>query len=115
MTKRERQTGNAEDQWSMCAARSMGRHKDDARGRARQLPAVRSAFPCLRLGVHRQIGARDHGPGASQNQNQAPTPPHPSPRPQKVGLKWGGVYGGSGPKAYWGDKVMILQGVKLTI
>ena len=48
--------------------------------------------------------------------------PHPPPRlPQnlkKVGFKWGGS-GGSGPKAHWGmcllDKIMILQGVKLTI
>ena len=31
----------------------------------------------------------------------------------------GGVWGGSGPKTHWGmrllDKIMILQGVKLTI
>ena len=46
--------------------------------------------------------------------------PHPH-LPQylkKVGFKWGGS-GGSGPKTHWGmrllDKIMILQGVKLTI
>ena len=45
----------------------------------------------------------------------------PPPLPQnlkKVGFKWGGVWG-SGPKTHWGmrllDKIMILQGVKLTI
>ena len=50
-----------------------------------------------------------------------PPPPHPPPLPQnlkKVGFKWGGL-GGSGPKTHWGmrllDKIMILQGVKLTI
>ena len=48
-------------------------------------------------------------------------PPPPPPLPQnlkKVGFKWGGS-GGSGPKTHWGmrllDKIMILQGVKLTI
>ena len=46
----------------------------------------------------------------------------PPPLPQnmkKVGFKWGGGLGGSGPKTHWGmhllDKIMILQGVKLTI
>ena len=49
------------------------------------------------------------------------TPPHPPPQKlQKVGFKWGGLgRGGSGPKTHWGmrllDKIMILQGVKLTI
>ena len=37
---------------------------------------------------------------------------------QKVGFKWGGSRG-SGPKTHWGmrllDKIMILQGAKLTI
>ena len=40
----------------------------------------------------------------------------------KTSKKWvssGGVWGGSGPKTHWGmrllDKIMILQGVKLTI
>ena len=41
----------------------------------------------------------------------------------KTSKKWvssgGGVLGGSGPKTHWGmrflDKIMILQGVKLTI
>ena len=36
-----------------------------------------------------------------------------------MGFKWGGGLGGSGPKTHWGmrllDKIMILQGVKLTI
>ena len=36
-----------------------------------------------------------------------------------MGFKWGGGPGGSGPKTHWGmrllDKIMILQGVKLTI
>ena len=48
-------------------------------------------------------------------------PPPPPPLPEnlkKVGFKWGGP-GGSGPKTHWGmrllDKIMILQGVKLTI
>ena len=35
------------------------------------------------------------------------------------GFKWGGSGGGSGPKTHWGacllNKIMILQGVKLTI
>ena len=54
-----------------------------------------------------------------------PTPPTPPPPPhlpqnlKKVGFKWGGSRGGSGPKTHWGmrllDKIMILQGVKLTI
>ena len=48
-----------------------------------------------------------------------PPPPTPTPTPPpKVGFKWGGS-GGSGPKTHWGmrllDKIMILQGVKLTI
>ena len=50
-----------------------------------------------------------------------PPPPHTPPFPQnlkKVGFKWGGL-GGSGPKINWGrcllDKIMILQGVRLTI
>ena len=50
-------------------------------------------------------------------------PPHPlTPQPpqnlKKVGFKRGGS-GGSGPKTHWGmrllDKIMNLQGVKLTI
>ena len=50
-----------------------------------------------------------------------PPSPHPPPLPQnlkKVGFKWGGLRG-SGPKTHWGmcllGKIMILQGVKLTI
>ena len=50
-----------------------------------------------------------------------PTPPHPPPS-LKTSKKWvssGGGPGGSGPKTHWGmrslDKIMILQGVKLTI
>ena len=47
-----------------------------------------------------------------------PPPPPPPSKPQKVGFKGGGL-GGSGPKTHWGmrllDKIMILQGVKLTI
>ena len=47
-----------------------------------------------------------------------PTPPHLPQNLKKVGFKWGGL-GGSGPKTHWGmrllDKIMILQGVKLTI
>ena len=49
------------------------------------------------------------------------TPPHPPPS-LKTLKKWvssGGGLGGSGPKTRWGmrilDKIMILQGVKLTI
>ena len=49
-----------------------------------------------------------------------PPPPSSAPPPLKVqtGFQvWGG--GGSGPKTHWGmrllDKIMILQGVKLTI
>ena len=51
-------------------------------------------------------------------------PPHPpTPPPSlKTSKKWvssGGGLGGSGPKTHWGmrllDKIMILQGVKLTI
>ena len=48
-------------------------------------------------------------------------PPHPPPS-LKTSKKWvssGGGLGGSGPKSHWGmrllDKIMILQGVKLTI
>ena len=54
-----------------------------------------------------------------------PHPPTPPPPPllenlKKVGFKGGGGgLGGSGPKTHWGmrllDKIMILQGVKLTI
>ena len=48
-----------------------------------------------------------------------PPPPHLPQNLKKVGFKWGGVLGGSGPKTHWGmrllDKIMILQGVKLTI
>ena len=50
-----------------------------------------------------------------------PPPPHPPPQPPHP-KKWvssGGGLGGSGPKTHWGmrllDKIMILQGVKLTI
>ena len=51
------------------------------------------------------------------------TPPHPPPppsKPQKSGFQvGGGGGGGSGPKTHWGmrllDKIMILQGGKLTI
>ena len=48
-----------------------------------------------------------------------PPPPPPPQKLQKVGFKWGGLGGGgSGPKTHWGmrllDKIMILQGVKLT-
>ena len=51
-----------------------------------------------------------------------PPPPHPPPHPSlKTSKKWvssGGGAGGSGPKTHWGmpllDKIMILQGVKLT-
>ena len=48
------------------------------------------------------------------------TPPHPLPQNlKKVGFKWGGVSGGSGPKTHWTicflGKIMILQGVKRTI
>ena len=47
-----------------------------------------------------------------------PTPPPPS-KPEKSGFQVGGGLGGSGPKTHWGmrllDKIMILQGVKLTI
>ena len=52
-----------------------------------------------------------------------PTPPPPLP-PLKGSKKWvsdggGGGLGGSGRKTHWGmrllDKIMILQGVKLTI
>ena len=45
-------------------------------------------------------------------------PPTSLKSSKKVGFKWGGS-GGSGPKTNWGmhllDKIMILQGVKLTI
>ena len=56
--------------------------------------------------------------------DRTPTPPpHPAPHLRqnlkKVGFKWGGFLGGSAPKTHWGmclmDKIMILQGVKLTI
>ena len=51
------------------------------------------------------------------------SPPHPPPPPSvKTSKKWvssGGGLGGSGPKTHWGmrllDKIMILQGAKLTI
>ena len=45
-------------------------------------------------------------------------PPHLPQNLKKVGFKWGGL-GGSVPKNHSGmlllDKIMILQGVKLTI
>ena len=48
-----------------------------------------------------------------------PTPPPPPPPPPKKWVSSGGGLGGSGPKTHWGmrllDKIMILQGVKLTI
>ena len=51
------------------------------------------------------------------------TPPPPPPPPSlKTSKKWvssGGGLGGSAPKTHWGmrllDKIMISQGVKLTI
>ena len=50
------------------------------------------------------------------------TPSTPPPTSLKTSEKWastGGGRGGSGPKTHWGmrllDKIMILQGVKLTI
>ena len=49
-------------------------------------------------------------------------PPTPPPTSLKTSKKWvssGGGSGASGPKTHWGmrllDKLMILQGVKLTI
>ena len=52
----------------------------------------------------------------------APPPPPTPPKSLKGSRKWvssGGGLGGSGPKTHWGmpllDKIMILQGVKLTI
>ena len=49
---------------------------------------------------------------------QPPTPP-PSLKTSKKWVSSGGGLGGSGPKTHWGmrllDKIMILQGVKLTI
>ena len=48
-----------------------------------------------------------------------PPPPTLPQNLKKVGFKWGGVWGGCGPKTHWGmcflGKLMILQGVKLTI
>ena len=48
-----------------------------------------------------------------------PTPTHPPPPPPKKWVSSGGGLGGSEPKTHWGmhllDKIMILQGVKLTI
>ena len=48
-----------------------------------------------------------------------PTPPPHPPTPPKKWVSSGGGLGGSGPKTHWGmrllDKIMILQGVKLTI
>ena len=48
-----------------------------------------------------------------------PPPPHLPPNLKKVGFKWGGGLGGSGPKTLWGmrllDKIVILQAVKQTI
>ena len=48
-----------------------------------------------------------------------PPPTHLPENLKKVGFKWGGVWGGSGPKTHWGmcllDKIIILQGVKITI
>ena len=46
------------------------------------------------------------------------TPPPPS-KPEKSGFQVGAVLGGVRPKTHWGmrllDKIMIIQGVKLTI
>ena len=51
--------------------------------------------------------------------NPTPTPPTPPPPPPQKWVSSGGGLGGSGPKTHWGmrllDKIMILQGVKLTI
>ena len=48
-----------------------------------------------------------------------PPPPHLPENLKKVGFNWGGSGGGSGPNTHWGmrllDKIMILQGVELTI
>ena len=46
-------------------------------------------------------------------------PPYTSLKTSKKWVSSGGQSGGSGPKTHWGmhllDKIMILQGVKLTI
>ena len=48
-----------------------------------------------------------------------PLPPAPASKPQTGGFQVGGGLEGSGPKTHCGmrllDKIMILQGVKLTI
>ena len=47
-----------------------------------------------------------------------PPPPHLPQNLKKVGFKWGGVWGGGLDQKLIGcllDKIMILQGVKLTI
>ena len=49
-----------------------------------------------------------------------PPPPAPPPsKPQQSGFQVGGGLGQSGPKTHWAmcilDKIMILQGVKVTI
>ena len=80
MARWERRACRAEDQWSRYTVHSAGGCKDEARGRARKVLTVRCAFPCLGSGAHRQTGARDHGPGASQNQNQNLLPNPPPPR-----------------------------------
>ena len=78
------------------------------------------------------VGTRKHFFGSKSKKNQkipdfrpkkrgGHPPPHHLPQNlKKVGFKWGGGgLGGSGPKTHWGmrllDKIMILQGVKLTI
>ena len=85
-----------------------------------------------------ESGIRKHFFGSKSKKNQkihdfrpkkrgghflTPPPPPPPPPPSlKTSKKWvssGGGLGGSGPKTHWGmrllDKIMILQGVKLTI
>ena len=79
------------------------------------------------------VGTRKHFFGSKSKKNQKIhdfrpkkggdhflTPAHLPQKLQKVGFKWGGGgLGGSRPKTHWGmrllDKIMILQGVKLTI
>ena len=69
----ERRTYKAADQET---AHSTGGQRDEVRKDTRESRCYKTAFPCLRSGVHSQTGARDHGLGASQTKpNQTPPPP----------------------------------------
>ena len=85
-----------------------------------QTPLSRDPETLFRLKIEKNQKIRDFRPKKRGGRFWTPPPPHPLLQNlQKVGFKWGGVWGGPGPKTHWGmrvlDKIMILQGVKPTI